>query len=487
MPVNNNTGVNNAGANYQPLPTDLAATKAQVQDAATKVLEQARASLTPMDNVGAKILNKIINFALPTLAAPAKGAVGAADIALQIGQLQDMLSQLTAASSKLQIDARMQEKFEAGTRELAKFEEGLTAMREAEAKQKEADKKGNVFDAISNWVQAAVSAVSIVFTLIAAVAQLAAGVLTLGAYAPGLVAGVALFASAAALGVQLGGQVALAIDSTMKACGEAGIMTDAQRETCMEVIKVAGYVSLACGAIGMVGGMAGALSSAAKEGLARGSAEGAKSGMRVLAEEAFAAAKEAVKATVDDMVSAAKAFYEQPLKVLGEALKSLADDIATAAKDAYTSIKSVNLSPVDAAKEAVKSMKLDTQINRLAEIAGKEGATKALMTPMKDVAANQGLAAAARASTLAATEAGREVVVGDLNLAASALTETSEQAKATQKKLAAAMEQLTSLIEQLQDSLTKTYEQMQATMSLIFGCVKDVADSMTILLQAKAN
>ncbi len=511
MPIASNPGVNTPNANYQSAPVDQTATAAEIQDAAVKVLKHASASLTQIDNVGAKILNKVINFALPTLAAPAKGAIGAAAIALQIGALQDMLSQLTAASSKLQIDQRMKESFATGQAELDKFKESLAAQQAEEAQKAEGAKKGNVIDAISNWVQAAVSVISIAFTVVAALAQAAVG---------NMVAAAALIVSATALGVQLGGQLVLAIDSTMKATGGAGFLSPSQRADCEKVIEIAGYVSMAAGAIGMIGGMAGALGTAAKEAVAKGGAEAGKSGMRLLAEQGVAAAKEAVKSVVDDALTAIRAFMDKPLAVMGNAMKSLAnslDEAMTAADDAMRSAwnttkaapgkllqsakdlpgnlaKGLKELPDDIARAARSNFTLQGHVDRLSNMGagltelplqGLSARTNVLLDGTMQTVNAAAMSALANKTGEAVIQSSGDAIQANLDIKSADLRLTTEQAQAAQKKLAAAIEQLTALIGQLQDALKETFEKMQEVMQLIFGCVKEAAEAMTVLIAAQ--
>jgi hypothetical protein len=185
------------------------------------------------------------------------------DANLLLAGLQDTLNQLMQKVSVNDIKHNLQTQNDAGKKQLEDMRQAAVDAAAAAAKQKEADKKGNVFEAISNWVQAAVSVISIVFTAIAAVGQALSG---------NFVAAGALFVAVGAMGVQLGCQLALAIDATMKASGvEGGLGIDI--ELCKKVMEIAGYVALAASMIGMIGGIASSMQSAAKQGMAQATAK----------------------------------------------------------------------------------------------------------------------------------------------------------------------------------------------------------------------
>ena len=185
------------------------------------------------------------------------------DANLLLAGLQDTLNQLMQKVSVSDIKHNLQTLHDAGKKQLEDIRQAAVDAAAGAAKEKEADKKGNVFEAISNWVQAAVSVISIVFTAIAAVGQALSG---------NFVAAGALFVAVGAMGVQLGCQLALAIDATMKASGvEGGLGIDI--ELCKKVMEIAGYVALAASMIGMIGGIASSMQSAAKQGMAQATAK----------------------------------------------------------------------------------------------------------------------------------------------------------------------------------------------------------------------
>lgn len=176
------------------------------------------------------------------------------DLSLRIGLLQDALNQLLAQVSKLEIKMRLNELEQQNKNELDKFNEQMEKAAEAAEKNNEAEKKGNVFEAISNWIQAVVSIVSAVITLVSAVGQL----ITNPVGAAGLiVASVALIGAAAV-------QVTLAIDATMRAAGQEGFLSEADKEKMNKAVEILGYIAIAGSMIGLVGGVVMALGQAAK-------------------------------------------------------------------------------------------------------------------------------------------------------------------------------------------------------------------------------
>lgn len=176
------------------------------------------------------------------------------DITLRIGLLQDALNQLMAQVSKTEIRSRMDELQKENQRQLERFEEQMAKAAEAAQKNQEAEKKGNIFEAVSNWIQAVISVVSAVVTLISAAAQILTN--PVGAAAL-IVAGVALIGAAAV-------QITLAVDATMRAAGQEGFLSEADRTKMNKAVEILGYIALAGSMIGLVGGIVVALGQAGK-------------------------------------------------------------------------------------------------------------------------------------------------------------------------------------------------------------------------------
>ena len=167
------------------------------------------------------------------------------DANLQLAELQETLNQLIQKVSVNDIKQNLQTQNDANKKQLETMQEAAKAAAAAAAKAKEADHKKNVWAAAAGWVGAAITAATMVVTLISAVGMLATG---------NFVSAGALFVATAAMGVQLTCQVALAIDATMKANGnEQGLGIDTEKWT--KVMEVAGYVALAASMVGLIGGL----------------------------------------------------------------------------------------------------------------------------------------------------------------------------------------------------------------------------------------
>lgn len=361
------TPIGNSG--IAPVLTPFISNDTLLSDVANIRQNGASALQAGLTELGKVAGNGIAKFSaimdLPSLAAP-KSNSSMADISLRIGLLQDALNQLMTEVSKLGLTQKMNEANAKNLEELDKMNEAIRKNAEAAEKAKEAEKKGNVIDAISNWVQAAVSIVSAVINVISAIAQAAAAVVTLGGYGYGLVAAGALITSAVALGVAAGGQIALAIDSTMKACGGSGYLSDTQRADCAKVIEVAGYVAMAAGMIGLVGGIASSLTNAAGQVGGALGREGTKQGVAAMVKEAAVAAAQNLKA-------AAAKFLDAPVATLKAAMQSLIDSMKASLSKIFSGAKEGLDDAAAAAKTAI-------------EKAGQEAAKGASQTAAKEAA-----------------------------------------------------------------------------------------------------
>jgi hypothetical protein len=305
---------------------------------------------------------------LPALASPAFGT-NANDISLKIALLQDALAQLQTEVSKMGINQRVQEQMKSNLEELDKLKENFAKQAEATAKSKEAEKKGNIIDAISNWVQAAIAIVSAVVNIISAVGM---GVAALFSGGTSAIACVALIVSAGALLVQAGGNIALAIDSTMKACGTAGgLGAGFDRKACEKVVEVAGYIALAAGMVGLVGGIGSAAGSAAKSALTAGG--------KAAGEVAKMSTAQAVKAVVTEAM-------EQAFKAVQSAVKALMNDFIGTLRTAMNSVKD---SIVSSVREGVAALRSEAQAlsAKLGEAlkAASAAAKEASKTTLSDV------------------------------------------------------------------------------------------------------
>lgn len=227
---------------------------------------------------------------------------GIAELTLRMGLIQDALDQLMQEVSKLGIDQRLNQANRANQDQLAKIDEQVTEMKAAAAKAKEADEKGNLFTMIGDWVNVAITAISLAITVVAAVG---------GSIFTGGLAGVALGVAIAALSVTLAAQITLAIDSTVAyENGGKGFLGDARgalETTAMVAGIVASVASVATGLFSIARGLSAAtmaagkelgeeatkeaIKAATKEGVKQALKEGSEEGLGAAAKAAFTAYK----------------------------------------------------------------------------------------------------------------------------------------------------------------------------------------------------
>jgi len=227
---------------------------------------------------------------------------GIAELSLRMGLIQDALDQLMQEVSKLGIEQRLNQANRANQEQLTKIDEQVTEMKAAAAKAKEADEKGNLFTMIGDWVNVAITAISLAITVVAAVG---------GSIFTGGLAGVALGVAIAALSVTLAAQITLAIDSTVAyENGGKGFLGDARgalETTAMVAGIVASVASVATGLFSIARGVSAAtmaagkelgeeatkeaIKAATKEGVKQALKEGSEEGLGAAAKAAFTAYK----------------------------------------------------------------------------------------------------------------------------------------------------------------------------------------------------
>lgn len=227
---------------------------------------------------------------------------GIAELSLRMGLIQDALDQLMQEVSKVGISQRLNQANRANQEQLAKIDEQVTEMKAAAAKAKEADEKGNLFTMIGDWVNVAITAISLAITVVAAVG---------GSIFTGGLAGVALGVAIAALSVTLAAQITLAIDSTVAyENGGKGFLGDARgalETTAMVAGIVASVASVATGLFSIARGLSAAtmaagkelgeeatkeaIKAATKEGVKQALKEGSEEGLGAAAKAAFTAYK----------------------------------------------------------------------------------------------------------------------------------------------------------------------------------------------------
>lgn len=243
---------------------------------------------------------------------------GIAALSLRIGLIQDALDQLMQEVSKVGIGQRLNQADRANQEQLARIDEQVAEAKEAAAKSKEAEEKGNLFQMIGDWVNVAITAISLAITVVGAV---------LGGIVTGGAATVALAVAIVALSITLAAQITLAIDSTVayKNGGE-GFLGDARgalETTAMVAGIVAAVASVATGLIAIARGFSAATAAAAKELGEEATQAAVKAATREGVKEALKeSGKEAAKEIMDAAPQAAyTAFKEVAAKTLGTLTK----------------------------------------------------------------------------------------------------------------------------------------------------------------------
>jgi hypothetical protein len=243
---------------------------------------------------------------------------GIAELSLRIGLIQDALDQLMQEVSKVGIGQRLNQADRANQEQLARIDEQVAEAKEAAAKSKEAEEKGNLFQMIGDWVNVAITAISLAITVVGAV---------LGGIVTGGAATVALAVAIVALSITLAAQITLAIDSTVayKNGGE-GFLGDARgalETTAMVAGIVAAVASVATGLIAIARGFSAAAGAAAKELGEEATQAAVKAATREGVKQALKeSGKEAAKEIMEAAPQAAyTAFKEVAAKTLGTLTK----------------------------------------------------------------------------------------------------------------------------------------------------------------------
>ena len=246
---------------------------------------------------------------------------GIAELSLRIGLIQDALDQLMQEVSKLGIGQRLNQADRANQEQLARIDEQVAEATEAAAKSKEAEEKGNLFQMIGDWVNVAITAISLAITVAGAV---------LGGIVTGGAATVALAVAIVALSITLAAQITLAADSTdAHRNGGEGFLGDARgalETTAMVAGIVAAVASVATGLIAISRGFSAAAGAAAKElgeeatqaAVKAATKEGVKQALKESGKEALHLGGKEVL-----MEAAPKAAYTAFREVAAETLKTL--------------------------------------------------------------------------------------------------------------------------------------------------------------------
>jgi hypothetical protein len=242
---------------------------------------------------------------------------GIAALSLRIGLIQDALDQLMQEVSKVGIGQRLNQADRANQEQLARIDEQVAEAKEAAAKSKEAEEKGNLFQMIGDWVNVAITAISLAITVVGAV---------LGGIVTGGAATVALAVAIVALSITLAAQITLAIDSTVAyQNGGEGFLGDARgalETTAMVAGIVAAVASVATGLIAIARGFSAATAAAAKELGEEATQAAVKAATKEGVKQAL---KESGKEAAKEIMEAApQAAYTAFREVAAETLKTLA-------------------------------------------------------------------------------------------------------------------------------------------------------------------
>jgi len=356
------------------------------------------------------------------------------DANLQLAELQETLNQLIQKVSVNDIKQNLQTQNDANKKQLETMQEAAKAAAAAAAKAKEADHKKNVWAAVAGWVGAAITAATMVVTLISAVGMLATG---------NFVSAGALFVATAAMGVQLTCQVALAIDATMKANGnEQGLGIDTEKWT--KVMEVAGYVALAASMVGLIGGL---VTTASKAGATAAEKVAAKGVEQVGTKVATNLADDAVSKGASELVK------DAATNVTDDALKKGASELVE--EGAQTAVtKTTEEIAKETAREILKTMRSAMfKVNMLGNIA-----------------------------TAGVKVAGKQVEL-EARKDASELQKEADLKEADVEAMKAMIAKLQGMIQQLQDDLEEQMEKGENVLQSILTPIKDRMTTTETLVQ----
>lgn len=234
------------------MPPNLLEGIAQSKQDAIRILQQ---SLSLAGTVGGeRTAGPTGHPHLPELEKPVRSD-SINDLSLRLGLLQDALNQLLTQVSRTEIKQRLNTLEKENQKQLEATRAHFESAAAAAAKHQEAERKGHVGEAISNWIQAGISVASMVVTLAAAIAEIADC---------NPVAATGLIVAAVALEGAAIVQVTVAIDSTIRATGQEGFLSETDRKNMQIAADVLGGIALAASLLGLIAGAVGALVAAAR-------------------------------------------------------------------------------------------------------------------------------------------------------------------------------------------------------------------------------
>lgn len=429
-------------------PTVLHGDLKEVRKAASESIMNA---LTMLDTLGATGSLPGQEGA-PKLAAPNSLLVNVNDLTLRIGLLQDALNELMQQVSKNEIEGRLNDLNRENTKQLDKIKTQMEEAKKEIEKQKEAEKKTNVFEAIGNFFKAVFDIISAVFTAVAALAYALSG---------NVVAAAGLFVASAALLASGAINLTLAIDSTIKAAGGDGFLSEEAKAKMNKATEILGYIALGASLISglsvVVQGVRQGASMAAKELASRGLDAGRKAVMKEVMQAGGQAIKELMgQATKEVTSQAAKTFADQAAKVaLREGASLAVKEVAQEAAKA-------------AVREAVKEV------------------MRAVFKPLIQMTMRQAVASGLIQGTQKMTEGIGQSMVADIKMEAAEFKRKADEAEAQAKAIQATIELLRKTIEQLQEDLEVMLESAMETVSTIFNAADESANSMKELMHFQA-
>ena len=434
--------VTNNPATYVGLtPTDLHKTLQELRETATKDLSQALTDLGVINATGGTGGNEgIIQLAAPKL------MMSAMDLTLRIGLLQDALNQLQEQTSRTEIEGRLGELNRDNKDKLTQIKENMDHVAEQAKKNKEAQKKTDIFTAIANFFKAIFDAIAAVFTLIAAVGYALTG--NAAAAAALVVAATALIASSVV-------NFTMAIDSVMKAVGGQGFLSDADIQRMQKAVEILGYIAMGASMVAGLGAIVEGISTASKMAASK------------LGDLGFKNAGELAKQMVKEV--ATDAFTESAY------LTTKSSDAAKLAME-----KAVEEAMKEGASKLIKEVAVDT-----IKAAVKESLMNSLLEFMQMGTRTAIAAAATQGAGQILTGVG-ETIVADIKADAANEKRLADEAEAKLKAIEAMMQMLRQMIEELQKQLGEMLDSAMEAVSAIFNAVDETSSSMKELMHFQA-
>lgn len=418
-----------------------------LQEVRKSTAESIQKALTMLDTLGATGSLPGQEGA-PKLAAPNSLLVNVNDITLKIGLLQDALNELMQQVSKNEIEGRMNDLNRENQKQLDKIKTQMEEAKKEIEKQKEAEKKSNIFEAIGNWFKAIFDFVSAIFTAVAAIGYALSG---------NVVAAAGLFVASAALFASGAVNMVMAIDSTIRAAGGDGFLSEEAKKAMTKATEILGYVALGAS---LISGL-----SVIVSGVRQGAAMAAKE----LAKHGLEAGRKAV------MQEVLKAGAQGIRELMGQATKEVSTEVAkNFAKEA------MKVAAREATNTAVKEVAQEA-----AKIAVREAVKdvmKAAFRPLIELSMRQAILSGVLQGTNSIVQGAGQYAIADIKADAAEFKRKADEAEAQAKAIQATIEMLRKMIEQLQEDLEAMLESAMETVSAIFNAADESSNSLKELM-----